>query len=91
MVVLEAMQAGLPLIVSRVGALPEVLKDGENCIFINAGDVSECAAALDRIKADAGLRRRMATANLALASRFSIDGTAADVAAIFQRVSTNVA
>jgi len=36
--VMEAMSYGLPLIVTPVGALPEMLKENENCLFVNSGD-----------------------------------------------------
>ncbi|MCX5782777.1 MAG: glycosyltransferase family 4 protein [Elusimicrobia bacterium] len=41
--VMEAMSYGLPLIVTPVGALDEMLKEGENCLFIKPGDYSAIA------------------------------------------------
>lgn len=39
MVVLEAMAFGLPVIVSRIGALIDIIKEGENGFFVEAGNV----------------------------------------------------
>ena len=47
--VLEAMSYGLPLIVTPVGALPEVLKEGENCFFVKPGSVSDLTRALTQL------------------------------------------
>lgn len=38
LVVLEAMSYGLPVIVTPVGALAEILKEGINCLFVKPGD-----------------------------------------------------
>lgn len=39
LVVLEAMAFGLPVITTPVGALQEMIKEGENCFFVEPGDV----------------------------------------------------
>lgn len=50
--VLEAMAAGLPVIVSRVGGLPEIVHDGDTGLLIPPRDVQALAAALKRLLAD---------------------------------------
>ncbi len=48
-VVNEAAASGLPLVLSdRVGAAPDLLRDGENGALVAAGDVGAAAAALGR-------------------------------------------
>jgi len=42
-VVLEAMSYGLPIITTRVGALEEMLREGENCLFVEPGDYNDLA------------------------------------------------
>src|SRR5207237_9470217 len=59
-VVNEAAASGLPLVLSdRVGAAPDLLRDGENGFLVPAGDVDAAAAALRRLADDPVLRRRM--------------------------------
>jgi glycosyltransferase involved in cell wall biosynthesis len=58
-VVNEAAACGLPLLLSdRVGAAPDLLRDGENGFVVAAGDVPAAAEALRKL-ADPEARRRM--------------------------------
>ena len=58
-VVNEAAATGLPLVLSdRVGAAPDLLRDGENGYLVPAGDVAAAAHALAALAGDAPLRRR---------------------------------
>lgn len=66
MVVLEAMGAGLPLIVSAVGAIPEFIKEGRNGLFVRPGDVPQLADKILLLVQDASLRKAMGEANLDL-------------------------
>jgi glycosyltransferase involved in cell wall biosynthesis len=72
--VLEAMAAGLPVIASRVGGVPEQVSDGETGLLVEPGDPSELTAALDRLIADPSLRRRLGAAGRARAEQaFDLD------------------
>ena len=72
MAVLEAMAAGLALVVTRVGALPEILEPGTHAIFVGTGDPSALAAALLELAADGPRRREMGARNRRLVeSRFT--------------------
>ncbi len=54
--ILEAMSAGLPLVVTRAGGNPELVEDGrEGCLF-NPREVHSLATMLSRLIDDAGLR-----------------------------------
>lgn len=67
--VIEASACGLPVVVSDVGGLPEVVRDGETGIVVGREDVQALQAALKRLVADAGLRRRMGEAGRARVER----------------------
>ncbi len=54
---LEAQQAGVPVVCSNLGSLPEVA--GEGALLFNPRDVDEIAAALVSLAGDDGLRQRL--------------------------------
>lgn len=59
----EAMACETPLVVSRTGALPEVVgPDGECADLVTPGDVGELTAALERMLGDPARRERMGRA-----------------------------
>jgi len=61
-VALEAMTAGVALVASRVGGLPEAVADGETGVLVPPGDRAALTAALERLMADAALRERLGAA-----------------------------
>ena len=59
LVVLEAMGTGLPVVTTDEGAIPEMVRDGEDGIICPKKDPSALADALVRLLADPVLRNRM--------------------------------
>jgi glycosyltransferase involved in cell wall biosynthesis len=62
MSVLEAMAAGLPVVASDVGGVPELVRDGETGLLVPPARPAALASALERLAADAALRRRLGEA-----------------------------
>jgi glycosyltransferase involved in cell wall biosynthesis len=60
--VLEGMAAELPVVASHVGGLQELVLDGETGLLVEPRDAEKLAAALGRLVADRGLRRRLGAA-----------------------------
>ncbi|HET8651175.1 MAG TPA: glycosyltransferase family 4 protein [Gaiellaceae bacterium] len=74
MSVLEAMAAGLPVVASRVGGVPELVVDGETGLLVDPGRPDDLAAALLRLVRDARLRRRLGDAGRARVEQsFDVD------------------
>ena len=66
MVILEAMAAGIPVISSKsVGAIPDVVRDGETGLLVPPGDPEALSAAILRLMEDAPLREAMGKAGRA--------------------------
>lgn len=73
---LEAMSAGVPIVASAVGGIPEIVADGETGTLIDpAAGAAGIAAGLTPLLDDAALRTRLAAAGRA---RYEREFTAAD-------------
>lgn len=59
---LEAMSAGRPVIASRIGGLPEIIRDGESGLLVPPGDHVALRRAIERLLADPALLARMGEA-----------------------------
>jgi glycosyltransferase involved in cell wall biosynthesis len=63
--VLEAMAAGLPVVASNVGGVPELVIDGETGLLVPPGDPHSLAGAIERLLGDPRLSRRFGEAGRA--------------------------
>ena len=70
-VLVDAMGAGLPIVATEVGGIPEVVTDGENGLLVPPGDSAALARALGKLQKDPGLRRSLAEAGRARASAYT--------------------
>ncbi len=68
MSILEAMAAGLPVIATNVGGIPEIIKDGQNGILVPTQDPNSLANAICRVLDDSEF-----AANLAHKARTTIE------------------
>ena len=60
MVILEALAARKPVIATRVGAVPDVIRNGSTGLLIEPGNVTELEEAIRRLIVDAELRDSLA-------------------------------
>jgi len=60
--IIEAMMAGLPVVATRVGGVPELVEDGVTGFLVPPRDPDALAEALQKLIADPELRRRMGRA-----------------------------
>jgi colanic acid/amylovoran biosynthesis glycosyltransferase len=72
----EAMAYGRPVVATHVGGLVDAIEDGATGLLVPAGDVSALRDALERLLANAELRRLLGRAAQERASRL-FDGTSA--------------
>ena len=59
---LEAMACGCCVVASRVGGVPELVRDGHNGLLFDAGDAARLGEALKRVTADVALRHALGDA-----------------------------
>ncbi|HEY6772414.1 MAG TPA: glycosyltransferase, partial [Oxalicibacterium sp.] len=84
---LQASAAGVPIITSRAGGLPEAVADNVSGLLIPPGDVAALTQALRRLLDDAGLRRQMGEAGRArILAEFSIDAMVEGNLAVYRQV-----
>jgi glycosyltransferase involved in cell wall biosynthesis len=57
--VLEAMASGTPVLVSRIGGLPEVVREGETGFLVPPGDTAALRERLDQVLGDRALAERL--------------------------------
>ncbi|MFF5262488.1 glycosyltransferase [Actinomadura viridis] len=82
--VLEAMAAGLPVIVTAVGELPGIVTDGRDGLLVPPRDPAALAAAIGRIAADPELRAALGAAARRTAQRYGVGECVARHEAVYR-------
>lgn len=82
----EAMACGVPVIASRLGALPEAVREGENGLLFTAGATPELAELLRRLDADRAALARL-SAGIGEGDWITVGERAGRLEAVLQRVS----
>lgn len=84
----QAMAAGLPVIASRIGGIPETVEHGVSGILTTPGNVEELADAICALAVDAGLRHRLGAAGQIKAQReFSLDAVVLKTLKVYERLA----
>lgn len=88
MAVLEAMSAGLPVVSTDVGGIPEVVEDGLSGVLVPPGQPKALARALASLAADPGRREALAcAARRRVVEHFDIRRVAERYAAIYTQLA----
>jgi glycosyltransferase involved in cell wall biosynthesis len=82
--VVEAMAAGLPVVASNVGGIPELIEDGRNGILVPVGDADALATAIIGLLDDSARARAIATrARETIEQGYSFDRMVASFEALY--------
>lgn len=82
----EALSFGLPVVSSRVGAIPEAVEDGRTGVLVAPGDVDALAAGLERLATDRALSSRLGRAGRdAFLARFTLERFRSELGHVYRR------
>ena len=85
--ILEAMQVGTPMVASRVGGTPEIIKDEVNGMLFESDNDKELSEKLTRLIKDPGLAKALGEAGQAAVSEnFSVPHMINKIQAIYEAV-----
>ena len=88
MVIVEAMSHGLPVVASRSGGIPDIIRDGENGLLVPERDIGGLAATIGRLLDDPGLAARIGeAASSDIRTRFAPGRIAGDFDAVYRRAA----
>jgi glycosyltransferase involved in cell wall biosynthesis len=82
---IEALAAGRPVVATRVGGVPDVVRDGEDGFLVEAGNTDDLADRLGRLARDPALRERMGKQGRArVLPRYAVDRLVDDVDRLYR-------
>lgn len=85
--ILEAMQAGVPIIATRVGGIPEMIRDGQDGLLIPPRSPEAISLAVNRLARDFALRATLArSADAHFQSSFTIDTMVQRMSKLFSKL-----
>lgn len=85
--ILEAMAAGLPVVATAVGAVPEIVDDEITGLLVPPGDPAKLAAALSMLIKDSSSRQKMSqAARRKVLTNYTLDHSVASYQRLFGRL-----
>jgi glycosyltransferase involved in cell wall biosynthesis len=85
--VIEALAAEIPVVATRVGGVPDVVREGEEGFLVDAGDTEQLAERLERLARDPELRRRLgASGRGRVLSRYAVERLLDDVDRLYREL-----
>jgi glycosyltransferase involved in cell wall biosynthesis len=83
---LEAMAAGLPIVATRAGGIPEIATHEETALLVETRQPKAIAQAIQRLLEDPALRERLSTQAKSAAECYSPDAYRRSLTTIYERV-----
>ena len=85
MMLIEAMAAGRPIVATRVGAIPEIVRDGRTGVLVEPRDAQALARAITGMLDDPQRRIAMGEAGRLESIRYGWSSATAQTAAVYER------
>lgn len=85
--ILEAMAAGIPVVATDIGGIPEIIRNGENGILVPPRDIPALSKAVCRVLEDDALRDRLVqNGRRTVEERFSLDRMVNQTEEFYRRI-----
>ena len=84
--IIEAQAAGLPVAVSKVGGVPDIIEDGVNGVLVPVNDDDYLAGAIKSLKENSEKRAKLISSANERLSRFTLEKTIEDLEKIYKRL-----
>ena len=85
--VIEALAAGRPTVATRVGGVPDVVRDGVDGYLVDVGDAATLGERLAELARDPSLREEMGRAGSArVLDRYAVDRLVEDIDALYREL-----
>lgn len=82
----EAMKAGLPIIVTNIGSFPEVVRDGVDGILVDPDNREQIIKAFNKYDQDVNFRKNAMNSARSRADYFSVDSTVSRLIKLFENI-----
>jgi len=83
---MEAMSAGLPVVATIVGGVPDVVTDGVEGLLVPPGRADLLSDAITQVATDPALRSRLAAASLTRSELFDVRGAARAIESVYDEL-----
>jgi len=85
--VLEAMATSVPVVITKVGGNPEMVRHEVEGLLVGRGDADSCAKAINRLLEDPGLARRLGDAGRRrVEEKYRLDQTVENYHRLYRRL-----
>jgi glycosyltransferase involved in cell wall biosynthesis len=85
-VLVEAMAAGLPIVASQVGGIPDLVKDGKNGLLVPPRDVAALELAVSYFLEDEARRKRTGEAGREMCRPYSAEAMVTQINDLYERL-----
>lgn len=89
-VLVEAMAAGVPIVASNVGGIPDLVKHGENGLLVPPADVAALREAVRTLIDDPPLRERMGRKGRNMCHRFDIKSMVNKISEVYETLQAQI-
>jgi glycosyltransferase involved in cell wall biosynthesis len=85
-VLVEAMSVGLPIVASRVGGIPDLVKHGENGLLVPPANTSALEQAISDLLSDKARRKRMGETGKRMCRSYSVEAMVEQIDALYKNL-----